>query len=350
MEQIVKWGIIAAGGIAKRRTLPAMDQVLNARIVAVMDTNEQAIHEIAKEYDIPYAYTDMDELLKNPEVEAVYVASPVCFHKEQAFAVLGAGKHLLLEKPLGMHAEEAKEILSYAQSVNCKAGVAMVMKHHPGHKAIKELIADGALGQIVSCRAQLNCWFPDMEGNWRQKKATAGGGALMDMGIHCIDLLRYLTGDEVEWVFGDIGTKTFRYEVEDSSDCLLHMKKGSVCYIDAHFNVPDEAAKGMLEIYGTKGSILAHGTIGQDGKGDIFINDCRDDQGYNSQQVRAENGFGVRVEYPWENIYANQIRDFSKAILEDGEVMTSMEHAFETIRITDALYRSADEKKVVYLK
>ena len=349
MEHVVNWGIIAAGGIAKRRTLPAMKQVDNARVIAVMDTNEEIIRAIAEEYKIPYAYTDVQDLINNPEVDAVYVASPVCFHKEQAFAVLGAGKHLLLEKPLGLNAEEALEILTYAKSVNCKSGVAMVMKHHPGHEAMRELITSGALGDIVSCRAQLNCWFPDMEGNWRQKKATAGGGALMDMGIHCIDLLRYLTGDEVEWVFGDIATKTFSYEVEDSSDCILHMKNGFTCYVDAHFNVPDEAAKGMLEIYGTKGSVLAQGTIGQDGKGDIFVNYCGTDQGYNSQQVRNGEGLGVKLDYPWENIYGKQIKSFSKAILEDGEVMTSMEHAFETIRITDALYRSAEEKRTVSL-
>lgn len=349
MKHRVNWGIIAAGGIARRRTLPAMDHVDNARVIAVMDTNEAAVQAIANEYRIPYAYTNAQDLINNPEVDAVYVASPVCFHKEQALAVLAAGKHLLLEKPLGMDAAEAQEILAYAKSVNCKSGVAMVMKHHPGHEAIRELIASGALGEVVSCRAQLNCWFPDMEGNWRQKKATAGGGALMDMGIHCIDLLRYLTGDDVQWVFGDIATKTFSYEVEDSADCILHMKKGFSCYVDAHFNVPDEAAKGMLEIYGTKGSVLAQGTIGQDGKGEIFVNYCGDAQGYNSQQARVAQGLGVKLDYQWEDIYGKQIRDFSRAILENGTVMTSMEHACETIRITDALYQSAKEKKAVYL-
>lgn len=349
MESMVNWGIIAAGGIAKRRTLPALEQVENAKIVAVMDTNVEAMRELAKEYGIPHVYVNKDDLIRCQQVDAVYVASPVCFHKEQALAVLKAGKHLLLEKPLGMNVEEAREILDYANTRNCKAGVAMVMKHHPGHRAIRKLIADGTIGNIVSCRAQLNCWFPDMEGNWRQKKKTAGGGALMDMGIHCIDLLRYLTGDEVEWVIGDIATKTFSYEVEDSADCLIHMKKGAACYIDAHFNVPDEAAKGMLEIYGTKGSILAQGTIGQDGKGDIFVNYCGSDRSYNCQQIRKGNSLGVRLDYPWEPIYGNQIRDFSKALLEGGEVVTSMECAYETICIVEALYQSAREKRVVYL-
>ena len=107
-----------------------------------------------------------------------------------------------------MNEEDAREIVQTALKKGQTAGVAMVMKHHPAHRKMKKLIESGVIGDIVSCRAQLNCWFPDMEGNWRQKKATAGGGALVDMGSHCIDILKYLLDDHVEWVFGDIGTRT----------------------------------------------------------------------------------------------------------------------------------------------
>lgn len=349
MKNKVNWGIIAAGGIARRRTLPAISAVSNATVVGIMDRNKNALEEIAEEYRIQEVYTDEMELLQNSNVEAVYVASPVCFHKEQAIKVLKSGKSLLLEKPLAMNEEDAEEILNVASQENQTAGVAMVMKHHPAHKKMKELISEGAIGDIVSCRAQINCWFPDMEGNWRQKKGTAGGGALEDMGTHCIDILRYLLNDEVEWVFGDIGTKTFQYEVDDSADCILHMKKGATCYIDAHFNIPDEAARGMLEIYGTKGSILARGTIGQDGQGEVFLNQCSMDE-YNSNQIRKESGLGQKVEYQKENIYGVQIEEFSQAVIDKGNVMTSIEDAMNTVKVIDALYKSAEEKKVVYLR
>lgn len=349
MRKRVNWGIIAAGGIARRRTLPAMNTVSNATVVGVMDRNTKILDEIAEEYKIERIYTAEEDLLNDSEIDAVYVASPVCFHKEQAIRVLKAGKNLLLEKPLAMNEEDAREILRTASEEKKTAGVAMVMKHHPAHKKIKQLIEEGMIGDIVSCRAQINCWFPDMAGNWRQKKETAGGGALEDMGTHCIDILRYLLNDEVEWVFGDIETKTFQYEVDDSADCILHMKKGTTCYIDAHFNIPDEAAHGMLEIYGTKGSIIAKGTIGQDGKGEIFLNQCGMDE-YDSSQVRKESGLGQKVEYQRENIYGVQIEEFSDAVLGEGEVMTSIEDAMNTVKIIDALYKSAEEKKVIYLK
>ena len=336
MGRKVNWGIIAAGGIARRRTLPAMKDVPNAVITGIMDKSQKALDEISEEYKITDTYTEEQELLNNPQIEAVYVASPVCFHKKQALEVLHAGKSLLLEKPLAMNEEDAREIVQTALKKGQIAGVAMVMKHHPAHRKMKKLIESGVIGDIVSCRAQLNCWFPDMEGNWRQKKATAGGGALVDMGTHCIDILKYLLDDHVEWVFGDIGTRTFSYEVDDSADCILHMKKGATCYIDVHFNIPDEAAKGMLEIYGTKGSLLASGTIGQDGQGEVYLN-------------RKEDGLGHKVDYERENIYGRQIEEFSKAIEEGLTVSTSFEDAFETVKIIDALYKSSKEKKAVYL-
>lgn len=349
LDKKVKWGIIAAGGIAKRRTLPAMHLCDNAEIIAVMDKDEDALKSIQKEYGIRNVYDNEDELLHNPEVEAVYVASPVCFHKEQARKVLAVGKHLLLEKPIGLTLEEAKDVLNYVKEVPQKAGVGMVMKMHPGHQKIRALIQEGSLGNIVNCRAQLTCWFPDMEHNWRQKKATGGGGALVDMGIHCIDLLQYLLDDEVEKVYADVATKTFRYEVDDSADCMLRMKKGANCFIDVHFNIPDEAAWGMLEIYGTKGSIIATGTIGQDGGGEIRLALSDSNTAYDSQQNRENKNAIQLLEYERQDIYARQITQMSEAIINNTEVFTTIQQAYETMRVIDALYRSSKEEKAVRL-
>ena len=104
----------------------------------------------------------------------------------------------------------------------------------------------------------------------------------------------------------------------------------------------------MLEIYGTKGSLLASGTIGQDGQGEVYLNQCAT-EGYDSNQKRKEDGLGQKVDYERENIYGRQIEEFSKAIEEGLTVSTSFEDAFETVKIIDALYKSSKEKKAVYL-
>lgn len=342
MERKVKWGIIAAGGIARRRTLPALP-VENAEVVAVMDTNPEALAEITREFGIARAYGTVEELLADPDVEAVYVASPVCFHREQALQVLAAGRHLLLEKPIGLDLAEARELCAAAEKTERKVGVAMVMRFHEGHRLMKEAIARGELGEIVSARAQLSCWFPEMPGNWRQRKETAGGGALVDMGVHCIDLLRYLLDDEPDRVYGEIGTRTFGYEVDDSADCLIHMRKGAACFVDVHFDIPDEAADGALEIYGTKGSFRAAGTIGQTGAGRIRVTRLLADAGYDSLQSHA----GAEEEFAFEpkNPYAEQLRAFSEAILTDGPVPVPLSDALRTMETVDALYRSAAQKR-----
>ena len=331
-----KWGIIAAGGIALRRTIPVMDLCEYGEIVAVMDRNPAPLQYIKETYGIQATYTDEDEMLANPEVEAVYIASPVFCHLEQAKKVLKAGKHLLLEKPMGLDYKEAVELAEFVKDYpNLKVGIAMIMRMHPVHQKIRELVKDGVLGDVISARSQFVCDFPDIENDWRQKKVTGGGGTLVDMGVHCIDLLRYVLDDDVKQVYGDICTKTYHYEVDDSADCLLRMKKGATCFVEAHFNIPEETTTGILELYGTKASIVARGTIGQEGTGEVIL----------TTKEGAEP-----ITYNFKNVYAAQISAFSRAIMEDGEVSTTVEHALETARVVDALYRSAKEERVVKLQ
>lgn len=349
MKDIVRWGIVGAGGIARRRTIPAINEISNASIQAVMDTNTNGMIDLMKEYDIPDVYGNIDDMLRNADIDAVYIASPVLFHKEQAIKILEAGKHLLIEKPLGIHASAAKEIMECAKTKNVCAGVAMVMRFHDGHQKIKEMIGHKDLGEIVCCRGQLTCWFPPMEGNWRQNPAISGGGALMDMGIHCIDLIKYLMDDRAEKTVGIIENKSFSYPVEDSASFMLKMKKGATCYIDAYFNIPDQAAKCFLEIYGTKGSIIANGTIGQDGCGDIKVYIEQEDKVYESSQVRNKQAEAVTMEFEQVNMYAKQLSEFSECILTGKEPRTTMEDAYDTMKIIDAVYESAKKERVIYL-
>lgn len=349
MNDIVRWGIVGAGGIARRRTIPAIKEIPNAAIQAVMDTNTNGMIDLMKEYDIPDVYGNIDDMLRNAAIDAVYIASPVLFHKEQAIRILEEGKHLLIEKPLGICASAAKDIMECAREKNVCAGVAMVMRFHEGHQKIREMIRRKELGEIVSCRGQLTCWFPPMEGNWRQNPSVSGGGALMDMGIHCIDLMKYLLDDRAEKTIGVIENKIFPYDAEDSASVILKMKKGATCYIDAYFNIPDQAAKCFLEIYGTKGSIIANGTIGQDGCGDIKVFIEQEEKGYESSQIRNLQTETVALKFDEVNMYAKQLSEFSECIRLGKEPRTTMEDAYDTMRIIDAAYRSSKEERMIYL-
>ena len=239
----VRWGVIGAGGIADRRTIPGMLQAGNAELVAVMEVNMELAEKIRAKYGAKNAYDNVDELLANKEIDAVYIATPVIYHKEQAIKAARAKKHILIEKPVALTAEEGEEVLKVCRDEGVRISVGLMMRFHAYHQKMKELIEKGKLGRIVSCRGQLTCWYPDMPGNWRQRMSTSGGGALMDMGVHCIDLIQYITGGKAKKVAAITGTKTFGYEVEDSASLVFEMDNGANAYVDANYNIPDAAAR-----------------------------------------------------------------------------------------------------------
>ena len=344
----VKWGVIGAGGIADRRTIPGIMQAKNAELVAVMEVNMELAEKIRSKYNAKTAYDNVDDLLADDEIDAVYIASPVIYHKSQAIKAAKAKKHILLEKPVAMTVEEGKEVSEICKKAGVYAASGFMMRFHVYHKEIKDFVEKGKLGSIVSCRAQLTCWYPDIPGNWRQQMNTSGGGALMDMGIHCIDLIQYITGSKAKKITALVGTMTFNYEVEDSASLVFETEKGAFCYVDSNFNIPDAAAKTRLEIYGTKGSILAEGTIGQVEGGNVIALLSDDSLEYDAKQDRKDFApFQLQVEFG--NMYAKEIESFSKTILECGEVDIPLEDALQLQTVVEAAYESSKNGRHIYI-
>lgn len=341
----VKWGVLGAGGIADRRTLPGMMLSENCELVAVMEINDELAGGLAKKYNAKCYYTNAQDLLNNDEIEAIYIASPVKFHKEQVIAAAKAGKHVLCEKPIAVQLADSAEAQAACEDAGVLAGAGFMMRYHSLHQKMKQIVSSGKLGQIVSCRAQMNCWFPDIEGNWRQQRVHTGGGALMDMGIHCIDLLEYILDSKCESVMGMCDTKTFKYDIEDSANVMLKLKNGAVAYVDTNYNIPDDAVTCRLEIMGTKGSMIAENTISQVESGTLS---CRfiDQGGYNALQDRTETEV---VEYlPEEgNMYAKELDSFAKSIVEKTPVIVPMADAVHVQRVIEAAYRSSQEGKLI---
>ncbi len=339
----VRWGVIGCGGIADRRTIPGMMLAMNAELIAVMDANLAVAQNVKEKYNAKYAFDNYEELLALNEIDAVYIASPVFCHLEQAIAAAKAKKHILLEKPMGLTVKDSQEIADVCNQEGVKIGVGLMMRFHSYHQKMKEIIAEGKLGDIVSMRAQLTCWYPEIEGNWRQDKNLSGGGALMDMGIHCIDLLQYISGLQATQVAGFVANQTFNYTAEDSAAIVLKMKNGALAYVDANFNIPDAAAKCKLEIYGTKGSINAEGTISQveGGKVEVMISD--NSLGYNAQQDRNDVvPFEINVEFG--NMYTKEIESFSNVVINDLKPEVTAEEAINVQKIVEGAYRACDTK------
>ena len=346
----MKWGVIGCGGIADRRTLPGMMLSDIVEVVAVMDANKAAAENCKEKYGAKYAFEKYEDVLALDEVQAVYIASPVFFHKEQAIAAAKAKKHILLEKPVALTVEDAEEIKKACVENNVKISIGFLMRFHGYHQKIKEIIAEGKIGEIVSMRGQFTCWYPDIDGAWRQKKALSGGGALVDMGIHVIDLMHYLTGLKAVEVAAFNQTQTFGYEVDDSSNLIMKMDNGSVAYVDSNFNIPDAASVAKLEIYGTKGSIVASGTLAQAEVGTVNILISDDSLEYDASQARDElvpvSLEGVEL----GNMYTKEVDGLSLAVLNNTEVPVTIDSAIYDQKIIEAAYKSSESHKFVEVK
>lgn len=334
----VKWGVIGCGGIADRRTLPGMMLAENAELVAVMDANSEAAERCKEKYNAKYSFDKVEELLALEEIQAVYIASPVFCHKEQVEKAAKAKKHILLEKPMGLNIEEAKEIASICEVEGVKIGVAFMMRFHSYHQKMREIVADGIIGEIVSAHAQFTCWYPEIENCWRQNKALSGGGAMLDMAIHSIDLIRYITGLEVVESTGFTGNQIFKYNVDDAGVGVYRMNNGALCVVDSAFNIPDDASVSKLEIYGTCGSIVAKGTLSQEEGGEVEVLKLSNVGGYDAQQNRSTVE-PMPLSVTFGNMYTKEIEAFGKAVLGMGEIPVTAEDAIRSQKAIEDIYR-----------
>ncbi|MDY7009420.1 MAG: Gfo/Idh/MocA family oxidoreductase [Planctomycetota bacterium] len=348
----VRWGVIGCGGIASRRTIPEFKKIVsNAEIVSVMDISAERAKQVAEQFEVPHFCNTEEELLAR-DIDAVYIATPQNVHASQTIQAAEAGKHILCEKPIAITVEEVDRMEKACAKVGVKFMLAWCMRQNVYHKQARELVQSGTLGQIVMGRAQLTCWYPPIPDAWRQDISISHGGALLDMGTHCLDILEWIMGAKIVEVTGfqDLLVHKYRTRIEDTSTIVVRFDNGAHGIIDNYFNLPDVAAQNSLELHGTKGSIIAKGTIGQDPTGEMFSITQPEETGYDADQVR-----GVEVnrqEYDLEGIgiYGQMITIFSDCILRDQNPPTSFADGRHSVRLVDATYQSVAEKRVVQVE
>lgn len=341
MARKIRWGVIGSGGIALRRTIPeGILPARNAELVAVWGRNARTNGEVAARFGVRAART-LDELLAM-DLDAVYVATPNHAHCEQVCAAARAGKHVLCEKPLGLTVAEARRMLAACRRARVNLGTAFMMRFHSQHQAALRLIREGRLGQPVYARAQLSCWYPPIRGAWRQDPKLGGGGALMDLAGHCLDLLEMFFGP-ITAVSCVTNRTVHRYPVEDSGVVLARFKNGATATVDTFFCIPDASSKNRLELYGSRGSILAENTIGQGSAGEM-VAWLEDAKAYDARQARA-GGRGLRIAPKPVNTYRAEIEAFSQALLEGRHTRDWALQGLRSQVLLAACYESARTRR-----
>ncbi len=347
----LRWGVIGAGGIADRRTIPGMMQAENAELVAVMEINLEFAERLQEKYGAKRAYASEADLLQDPEVDAVYIATPIVLHAKQAKQAADYGKHILIEKPLAMTAAEGQSVVDYCATKNVRIAAGFMMRFGTHVLNMKHAIAEGKIGSVVSSYSQFTLWLPFEEGNWRQNKAKAGGGCMMDMGVHCIDLMEYISGMHVTHVGSFNETVAFQnaqYDVEDTSTVMMRMENGAQFVVQTNFNIPDEAAKWRLEFFGTKGRLLGDTIIGQIDGGKLNAVYIDRNIAYSAEQTHHDED-GVNIPGRFGNMYTREIESFSQSILSNMPLEVPAQDAVHVQRIIEAAYQSGKELRMIQI-
>ncbi len=328
----IRWGILGSGKISQRNMVPAMLAADNADVIACMDIDKNTARDVAEKFSIPKYYTTSKELLTDKDIQAIYVATPVYLHAEKVIEAAKHGKHVLCEKPMALTLQDCKEMMAACRANNVHLAMGFMLRFHPHHLKAKELIDSGAIGQIVKARVQWNFMFPPQEGVWSHDPALSGGGSLMDVGVHGIDLLRFLVGD-IEEVSALSSNVVFPFLVEDAATVLLKFRNGSHGLIETSFAVDTKNSPNGVEIYGTKGVITTQKTVSCFVGGTMKT--CID---------------GEEQSYPVSEVinYQKEVESFGRKI-ESREPCTIDENGLESLRVILAAYESAKLKKTVCL-
>ncbi len=257
----MNWVFVGASTIASQYMLGAVRQQASNDVTWVVSNSPDRVQTWAKEHGIPNATTDLNAALSDDGVKAVYISSTNEKHHGQAMAAIAAGKHVLCEKPLGMTQAEAVEMVRAAEA----AGVTFGTNHHlrcsGSHRAIRDLIADGRVGDVLSLRIHHAVHLPGNLQGWRINSASAGGGVIPDIVVHDADVTRFLLNEDPISVVAQMASSGMGQGVEDSCMSVWTMPSGAM--VTTHESFTHPFAGSGLQVHGTKGSIFADGVMTQ---------------------------------------------------------------------------------------
>lgn len=337
MSEIIRVGVVGLGmgryHIEQYRKLP------NAVLQAICDQDAAALNRVGTEFSIPQRFGDFDEFLAKAEIDAVSLVVPNFLHKPMTLACLDRGWHVMCEKPMAMNVAEAVEMRERVRSSGLKFMVHFNQRFRAEHQFFKSMVESGKLGDVYYASAGWRRMrgMPRF-GGWFGQKKMSGGGPLIDLGVHMLDLTRWLIGSpKVVTVsastFAHIGTSLAEaqqktYDVEDLAAALIRFDNGSTLALEVSWALNfEEREKVYLELSGTKGGLSSITFDYKDTTTCIF---------------REENGAMVKtvpLKYPpdFETAQAH----FITSILQDTPCKSGADDGVEIMRLLDAIYESA---------
>lgn len=251
-------GVIACGGIAQEAHLPNYASHPKAQLVAVADIDEARAREVAERFGVPHVYTDYRDLLARDDIQAVSVCTPNYLHAPQTIAAAEAGKHILCEKPMATNLADANAMIAAAEQAGVQLMVGFSHRFHHFVRKAREIIADDTIGRPLTTRVRFahsgpyTSWVA--KSPWFFDTRLAGGGAVLDMGIHALDVARFLLNTEIRTIQANLATLSHDIQAEDTAVINLEFLNGSLGYIETGWH--SQPGPLGIEVYGSRGTLV----------------------------------------------------------------------------------------------
>ncbi len=315
------WGIAGCGWVARDYVGPAIEASANGRLVACYDPDPRSRKMAADLFRVE-CFETIDTFLACPGLQAVYVAAPNDAHRGLVEAVAQAGLPVLCEKPMATTLADAEAMVTACVQAGVRYATAFDQRFHAAHRALAGLIAKGRLGTVTAIRIVYACWLPaNWAGdNWRIDRKRAGGGALMDLAPHGLDLSATLLGEPLVEVSAFGQARVHHYDVEDGALLMARSRSGVLVQMHVAYNCPETLPRRRLEVTGTAGQAVATDTMGQTAGGTLEL-------------IDAATGVAQAVDVPGaaRSPFLNQVEAFASAVLGTGSFPFTAEADLHTM-------------------
>ncbi len=350
---MLKVGVIGVGSISDMHITPYLNNK-EVELVAFCDINAERLAEKGKLYGVSKLYSTHQELLNNPEIDAISICTWNNSHAEIAIAGLEAGKHVLVEKPLSITVEEALAIEEAAKKSGKIAQVGFVRRHGSNTKILKKFIDDGDLGEIYYAKASYLRRLGN-PGGWFSDKTKSGGGPLIDLGVHVIDIMWYLMGrprpisvsgnayhklgnrNHIEHLsfYKAADYDATLNDVEDLTNALIRFENGASMFVDVSFTLQAKEDETSVKLFGDKGGAEIEPALSLvTEKNNTILNST----------PQVDN-----LGFDFEQSFANEINHFVECCMEGKETIAPIADGVEVMKMLNAIYDSAKTGKEIYL-
>lgn len=322
------WGIVGLGRIAATQVAPGIGACPNSTLIGVVSRDQGRADEFASRHGAARALDDYAKMLADPEVDAVYVATPNALHAEQVIAAARAGKHVLCDKPLAVTVADARECVRECRSAGVRLGIMFQTRRHDGLAEAARVVRDGEIGRVAVAEVTMSAGRNLPQG-WRTEPGLAGLGTLNNIGVHAFDVLRYLLGSEVSEVVALTDIEP-GYVIDTTALVLLRFANGTLAYVNVNQSVPH--SRDDIVLYGTLGRVLGGNLSRPERDGTLSI-----------VTEAGERQFAGSS----RDAYRRTIEAFADAVLGQRDPSPMGEDGLRSVELTAAIAEAIAERRVV---